>query len=442
MRGTRLILLDHGVDLLHAGEGLLEDHLRHALVGHGLRVVRILGLPVLARPLHLLLHLRDGGRRGLNLLVEVVDGLFEVGDLGLQAGLHVVGLLGRAVVFVELVDAPVAVLDLVLLLPLQLNDHLVNLLLDLREGIQLRPGGQQRQFGGAGRRSGLDQDGGRLVEALLHGCRGDGLQERVDGLVEVREGLVFVQDFDGVLDGNDLLKPVLDALVELSVAGRALLLQVGEEGPVEVELGLRVLELLESLRVFLLEFGDILVELRLQGPAGHDLRLLGALEGGVVLAGLLVLGLCLGDVLLEVLLHLLQHAEDLAALRRVALEARDLQEGRRGVLGLQQEGPECEHVGRLDRMSAQLHHLRRLELLGDGPDLREAGVVLAQDGDGLVASLDGLDEVDLLRVELLVLLHAEGARLLQRRLILVDLVQRRVTLSLQLIHLRRGLAQV
>mmetsp|Transcript_95729 Transcript_95729/g.252979 ORF Transcript_95729/g.252979 Transcript_95729/m.252979 type:complete len:366 (+) Transcript_95729:516-1613(+) len=336
MRGTRLILLDHGVDLLHAGEGLLEDHLRHALVGHGLRVVRILGLPVLARPLHLLLHLRDGGRRGLNLLVEVVDGLFEVGDLGLQAGLHVVGLLGRAVVFVELVDAPVAVLDLVLLLPLQLNDHLVNLLLDLREGIQLRRGGQHEKRRVVRLLRDLTQELGGLMAAAALAAGGE-LHEALVGAAHRIAGLVTHQDLDGLRDRLHLLQARLLAPLEVRVVLGAHLVQVHHELLVFTQHLLLLSEVLLRLSKCIVGVCELVLLLLLHFLGFGDLRLLGIPELGEGCGALLLDLLGLGKVATHLLLQLFQHPEDLAALRgvrrHVGLLVVRLHEGGRGLQG-------------------------------------------------------------------------------------------------------------
>mmetsp|Transcript_56854 Transcript_56854/g.184186 ORF Transcript_56854/g.184186 Transcript_56854/m.184186 type:complete len:417 (+) Transcript_56854:889-2139(+) len=333
-------------------------------------------------------------------------------------------------------------LDLILLLLVKLRYHLVDLLLDLGEGIQLRTGGQEGQLRRTNGRRSADQDGGRAAKTLFHLAHGGDLHEGIHGLVEALEGGVVIQDLDGVLHGGDLLQTVLDTLVELLITGGALFLQVREEGPVDVELLLGVLQFLEGLSMLLLELRDLLVEFGHEFPAGTDLILLGGLQLREILRILLLLGLRLGEVLLEVLLHLAEDAKNLAALRRVALEARDLQEGG-GALRLQQEGAEGQHVrGRHGAgLAGQIEDLRVLQLLGDLLHLREAGIVLSQDDERLIEGLDRLDEVHLLAVEDLVVLHAQGAGLLEGGLVSVDLVQGFVALGLQLIHLRLGLAQ-
>mmetsp|Transcript_85124 Transcript_85124/g.238410 ORF Transcript_85124/g.238410 Transcript_85124/m.238410 type:complete len:478 (-) Transcript_85124:175-1608(-) len=425
--GLRL-LLEHRVHLGHAVVRLLKDHLREALVRHGLLEVRVLALAVLRSPLHLLLHLRHGRGGGVDLLAEGVDGLLEVVDLGHEAVLHVVGLRRGAVVLVELLDAPVAVAHLVLLLLAQLDHHLVDLLLDLGEGVEAGPRREKRQCRRAGQRRAALQGSGRAAQALLlfRRLNGHSLEEgdAVDGGIEVVEGRVGVEDGDGVLHGGDLGRAVLDALRELLVAHRALLLEVGEEGAVDLQLRLRVLELLEGLGVLLLQRRDLLVQLRDQLPARLDLFRLRRLQRLVVLSGLLLLGLGLGEVLLKVLLHLLQHAEDLPALRGVALVAGDGQEGPRA-LRLPQKAPQhrrVRHGAGAQAALAELDDLRRLELPRRLLHEARLRVVLLQHGDCLVAGLDRLDEVDLVGMERLVLLHPQRARLLQRGLVAIHLV--------------------
>mmetsp|Transcript_46903 Transcript_46903/g.150755 ORF Transcript_46903/g.150755 Transcript_46903/m.150755 type:complete len:546 (-) Transcript_46903:7-1644(-) len=443
MRGTRLILLDHGVDLLHAVQCLLQDHLRKALVADRRLEVHVLCLPVLAGTLHLSLHLPDCGGGRLDLLREVLDGFLQVGDLHLEGFLGLVGLLHGAVVLVQLGDAPVAVPDLIRLLLLHLRDHLVDLQLDLGELVQLQLGGQQRQLRCVGLGRGLQEHILGTLHALLHGAGGGELHElRVHGLVHGVEGGVVVQYFDGVFDRHNLLQAVLHALVELRLAGRAFGLQIAHELLIECELRLGVVELLEGLGVLLLQLRDLLVELSHQLPASGDLVLLGGFQGGVLLRSLLLLGLRIAEVLVEVLLHLLEHAKDLAAGGRVAAVAGDRQERRSLALHLHQEALQRQHLGRAAAGAAgQLQDLRLQKLLRDGLHLRESGVVLAEHDDGLVACLGGLHEVGRLGVGGLVFLHAQCTRLLQSLLVRVDFVQGGVTLGFHLAHLGRGLAQ-
>mmetsp|Transcript_85115 Transcript_85115/g.238364 ORF Transcript_85115/g.238364 Transcript_85115/m.238364 type:complete len:478 (-) Transcript_85115:175-1608(-) len=429
VRGSGLgSLLDHGIDLAHAVVRLAQDDLRQPVVGHRLLIVGVLCLADLRSPLHLLLHVRHRGRSGVDVRRELVDGLLQVRDLGLQAGLLVVGLLRRTVVLVELIDAPIAMRNLVLLLLAELGHHLVDLLLDLGEGVEAGPRREKRQCRRAGQRRAALQGSGRAAQALLlfRRLNGHSLEEgdAVDGGIEVVEGRVGVEDGDGVLHGGDLGRAVLDALRELLVAHRALLLEVGEEGAVDLQLRLRVLELLEGLGVLLLQRRDLLVQLRDQLPARLDLFRLRRLQRLVVLSGLLLLGLGLGEVLLKVLLHLLQHAEDLPALRGVALVAGDGQEGPRA-LRLPQKAPQhrrVRHGAGAQAALAELDDLRRLELPRRLLHEARLRVVLLQHGDCLVAGLDRLDEVDLVGMERLVLLHPQRARLLQRGLVAIHLV--------------------
>mmetsp|Transcript_65883 Transcript_65883/g.166897 ORF Transcript_65883/g.166897 Transcript_65883/m.166897 type:complete len:354 (-) Transcript_65883:206-1267(-) len=245
MRGTRLILLDHGVDLLHALQSLAQDHLREPLVGDRLLVICILGLSVRGSLLHLALHLRDCGHGSLHLLRQILDGLLEVRYLDLQSCLGVVARLRGALVVVQFLDAPVAVLDLVLLLPLEFRHHLVDFLFDLSKGVQLCPGRQERQVCRAGGSRSAQQHRGGAVQPLLHRAGRLDLHKRVHGFVEARIGLVVVQYLDGIIHRGDLSHAVLHTLVELRVGHRALLFKLREECFVELKLLLGVLQLLE-----------------------------------------------------------------------------------------------------------------------------------------------------------------------------------------------------
>mmetsp|Transcript_32653 Transcript_32653/g.85707 ORF Transcript_32653/g.85707 Transcript_32653/m.85707 type:complete len:281 (-) Transcript_32653:612-1454(-) len=240
----------------------------------------------------------------------------------------------------ELVDAPIAVLDLVRHLNLELRHELVDYLLHLREAVDLRGGGDQGEPGGAcvarrlpeqighpgtpagllARCTSLNERGALLDELLV-------LDETLGRLQEHLEGLVAVEDLDGVLHGGDLVQAALHPRLELRVPLRALLLQVREEGLVHGELILSVLELLHLLSVLLPQGSVFLVDLCHHLLAGRDLVQLGLLHGLKLLDRLLLVSLGIRQIRLEVYQHLLEDPEDLRALRRVASVARDGQEG-------------------------------------------------------------------------------------------------------------------
>mmetsp|Transcript_29367 Transcript_29367/g.62416 ORF Transcript_29367/g.62416 Transcript_29367/m.62416 type:complete len:322 (+) Transcript_29367:156-1121(+) len=197
--------LEHGVDLLHTGQGLLQDGLGQALVSDGLLVLGVLGFPILGGPLHLLLHLSDSGDSRIDVLREGGDGLFEVGDVGFKGLLGVVSGAGGSIVGSEFVDAPIAMLNFVLLLLFQLSYHLVDLGFDLFEGVQLRARREERELRCRCGRCRPPENGDGVAEALLCGRRGLCLKETVHSLVESEECLVLIEDFDGLLDCCDLV---------------------------------------------------------------------------------------------------------------------------------------------------------------------------------------------------------------------------------------------
>merc|ERR1719409_1357879 len=124
------------VNLLHAVEREHEDLLRRALVGDGLLELGVLRLPVLARAGHLELRVLDLSVGGCELLLQRVQGRRQGLDLGGQVRHGVLTEDSLLLVLVELRDAEVLLLHVVLLLLLELFHHLFNLLLDLLESLE------------------------------------------------------------------------------------------------------------------------------------------------------------------------------------------------------------------------------------------------------------------------------------------------------------------
>mmetsp|Transcript_115772 Transcript_115772/g.307836 ORF Transcript_115772/g.307836 Transcript_115772/m.307836 type:complete len:299 (-) Transcript_115772:862-1758(-) len=258
--------LHHGVDLLHPVEGLGQNHLREAVVYDGLLVVSVLCLPELRRALHLVLEVGNGLLGGLNLGGKAANGLVKVRNPRLQAGLLVVSRRRLPLVGGQLVRAPIPVPHLVGLLILQLGHHLVDGDLHLLEAVQLDLGRQQRQLGVCVLAGGaLQHPRSTRAQLLLKGAtpRRAGLEQcDVHGLVKVVECLIRVEDLDRILHCGDLLEPTLDPSVKLGGGLRALLLEVRQELTVERQLSLRVVVLLEGLRVLLAVVRDVRVHLR------------------------------------------------------------------------------------------------------------------------------------------------------------------------------------
>merc|ERR1719236_105856 len=322
-RADRLLLRGHLKELLREDGRkdvirLLEERLRLALVRHGGLEVLVLHLAVLTGALQLRLHLRDLRLQRRDGLRELVDRGREVRDLGLQLR-DITGLeLRLALVRVQALGAEVLVLDLVRLLLQERRDHLIDGRLHLRERIEAhasRERGQARVAVGLG---GLEEERRSLV-AVLAVLR---LHLRLDEVEGSREGVVRViarQDGERLAHGFDLLSARLLALLPLLVRHLAGLLQVHEELLVRRERVPRVLEVLLRLRELLVRVGELLGLRVLELRAGLDLCLLRRLE--VLVRGLRLHLFLLGSaqVRLERLLHLLEDAEDLTRLRRVAL---------------------------------------------------------------------------------------------------------------------------
>merc|ERR1719213_588946 len=132
------------------------------------------------------------------------------------------------------------------------------------------------------------------------------------------------EDRQGLAAALDLLSAGLLALLVLGVGHLAGLLQVHQELLVRGEGVARVLKVLLGLRVLLIRVRKLLSLRVLLVLASLDLRQLRGLQGLVRLLPLHLLLLRGREVRLERLLHLLQDAEDLARLRRVALLERRL----------------------------------------------------------------------------------------------------------------------
>mmetsp|Transcript_123318 Transcript_123318/g.354315 ORF Transcript_123318/g.354315 Transcript_123318/m.354315 type:complete len:384 (-) Transcript_123318:358-1509(-) len=348
--GLRVSLYE-GIDLLHSVMRFGEDHLRDPVVRHGLLVIGILGLADLGCALHLLLHVRHGISGRLDLLLQILHGLFEVCNLRLQIHFAVVVLLGAAVVLVEFVDAPVTVRHFVLLLLAKLLHHLVDFGLDLRECVKLGPGCQQSQPRLSAQCGTAPQSVRRASQPVLFGRRvpRQNLQEcRVNCPREIIEGLVLVQDLDCLRNSGNFRHAVFDACVELYVSLRTTLLKMCKESAVQIQLSLSVLEFFERLGMFSFQLRDLHVQRGLQLSARRDLFLLCGLQRRKLVCFCALFGLSLGQVLLEILLHLLKHTIDLPAAWGVTLITRDCQKGIGGI-GLRQERPQHRGIGHRTR---------------------------------------------------------------------------------------------
>merc|ERR1719213_605282 len=208
------------------------------------------------------------------------------------------------------------------------------------------------------------------------------------------------EDRQGLAAALDLLSAGLLALLVLGVGHLAGLLKVHQELLVRGEGVARVLKVLLGLRILRIRVRKLLRLRVLLVLASLDLRQLRGLQGLVRRLPLHLLLLRGREVRLERLLHLLQDAEDLARLRRVALlerrlrievVTRRLDEGSDGLV-LRRGGDLRKHVAVLVELPLEGRRdvderLRR--------HLRER-VVLAQDRDRRLQGADRLEHVLLL----------------------------------------------
>mmetsp|Transcript_105381 Transcript_105381/g.286168 ORF Transcript_105381/g.286168 Transcript_105381/m.286168 type:complete len:532 (+) Transcript_105381:234-1829(+) len=333
-----------GVVLGQARQGLLQDGDGGGLVRDRRLVVEVLGLPRQAGALQLRLRpLELLPVRG-DLLLQGLNSVLQLRDVGREVGLEVLRLHGGHLVLLELRLAPVVLLDLVLHLLLQHHDHVVDRLLDLRKGVQLDGVRQHRQLRAVRLRGHLAQRPGRLAAAVLHlGALRGGPAGRAPLQQAVRArgrvlGLVLGQDPDRLRHGNNLRLARRLALLPVLVRVRARHLHVLQEGLVVCQDGLLLAQVFLGLGQLVRGLGQLVLLLLLHFLPSLDLHGLGGAEllerlgaGGLGL-------LRLAKVCLHLLLQLLEDANDLAALsavgRVVERSVVSLREHRGGLQGL------------------------------------------------------------------------------------------------------------
>mmetsp|Transcript_72270 Transcript_72270/g.233860 ORF Transcript_72270/g.233860 Transcript_72270/m.233860 type:complete len:352 (+) Transcript_72270:149-1204(+) len=316
-----LLLLQHGrflaVEIFEDAESRLQQPLGLALVRHRHFVLLVLLLAVLARFLHLRLHLCDLGLECVDLLFELLDGRLQSLDLVDQVLLLAFFPRSLHLVLVELFHAEGLQLDLLLFLFQEVHYHLVNCLLHLGESVQADLVSQLSeawavQFLGRG-----GQDLRHLVTA---GRIRDALplqQRRVEGPGEDIVRVVAAECRQRLGHRLDLQLTGLLALLPLVVCHLALLLQHHDELLVGAQSLFGVRDILLCLRVLLVRVSpQLLLGLELL-LSSRNLLLLRSFQ---FLVGLLVRRLFLlrvGKVLLESVLHRREDAENLARLRSV-----------------------------------------------------------------------------------------------------------------------------
>mmetsp|Transcript_9905 Transcript_9905/g.26143 ORF Transcript_9905/g.26143 Transcript_9905/m.26143 type:complete len:273 (+) Transcript_9905:394-1212(+) len=203
------------VELLQAGEGLLQYGNRRALVGHRLLEVCVLGLPILAGLLQAHLGLGDDGGKGLKVAFQRRDGVLQVRVRGFEVRFLGEFHLHAVFCLVKLLLAELQFCGLRFLLGLELTEHLVHNLFHLLERVEAQ---SERQRGEAPillfarnahdvLRRGVDGLVGHsdLDRPRARGplCTSARLQQ-AQRLAEQVAGVVFPEDGDGLAERLDL----------------------------------------------------------------------------------------------------------------------------------------------------------------------------------------------------------------------------------------------
>mmetsp|Transcript_81926 Transcript_81926/g.219163 ORF Transcript_81926/g.219163 Transcript_81926/m.219163 type:complete len:647 (-) Transcript_81926:216-2156(-) len=225
---------------------LVQAVLRHAQQLQGRVVVRgLLGVVLVLLLAHGggLLHggvqLLDGLVQGGDLGLGGGDGVLRGGDAGGGAVELVLELLALVLGLVDLGLAERHLLIVVLLLLLQGSHHLVNQGGHLLESLLLAAQRHHDQVRAGAVLHGL-QGGHHTLGHLAAGSLDLQQRRRRQGLLEQLQDIIIVQDLDGVGDGKQLISAgLLDLRVVLGLL-RAVLLQLGREPGVSLELILGV----------------------------------------------------------------------------------------------------------------------------------------------------------------------------------------------------------
>merc|ERR550537_1349590 len=324
-----------GVELLQHPERRLHRLLSRLCVRNRCLVLRLLLRANLRRLRNRSVKLRDLLGQVRELLGQLRNVRGELVRLG-REGVHVLGLrLALDLVRAELAIAPALVLSLLIRLLHELDDHILDHLLHLDEGVRSRVLSQKRQHLRVELISLRRKELRNLALVLRHGRRaereGRPLDERRKVLVRRSRNGLAGDDLDRLLDGLELLRPQLLALLEV----RALLLAPGN-GVVQVLLvfvaGCRgVLQLTFRGRGVLLALGlplGLAAELFLQ-LLDRVLKLLHQHLVRVLRVHLLLLEVVAH--VLELGLELLEHLHDARGLELVGvrLRRRDAEASRR-----------------------------------------------------------------------------------------------------------------
>merc|ERR1719236_456591 len=291
-------------------------------------VLRVLSLTGLRRLGDRLVQSNDAVAQGLDIVLKRSNALLHLRNRGLQTRDLALQLALLVLRGVELRLAPLLLRLVLLLLLLQQDNHVIDHLDDLLETSLLA---HQRELDHAElrrvllvlqvreRREGLVAHVAGRLRHLEQGRRRKGLLEEV-------QGIIIVQDLDGLRNRNRLLRAARLALLVVLLRRGAALLQLGHELLVLAQGILRILQVV-------LQVDDlhrhlaVLLRLHLDRLRGRlDLLLLRSHQRlALRLRGVLLLGR-VRDLILHVLQKLLQDAHDLARRRRVARRRQRRQE--------------------------------------------------------------------------------------------------------------------
>mmetsp|Transcript_17673 Transcript_17673/g.38891 ORF Transcript_17673/g.38891 Transcript_17673/m.38891 type:complete len:532 (+) Transcript_17673:532-2127(+) len=425
--------------------------LRSTLVCHCLLVLTALRCAVLARPLHRSLSLIDFLLQLINRSRQIINFCLQISNLALKIlSLHV-GFLGVVFIDINVLVALLLLCQILLVLCLELNHHIIHGLLDLGKCIQLGRHSQGQQRSGIGLTHRLLQsrneprsDGNLVSPRHRTLLLGDSLHEAQRRVKEL-PGLVAGQDTDGCGDRPQLLIAVLNASVVFLVRAGAFLLQLGQELCVSfailscnLAVLLGILQMHSSVRQLvgvILDLAVLRVNLGQQGCSK-------LIESSLFVVFSLSR---LSEVLLHPLLHLLQDTQNLPGLSVVRLETSWLLTERhppqllrrkdlcqRDLLALNLLGVIIQ--AQITNNAVQIHIQHIPILLGcsshDVTHLQQRGSisteVLLQAFDRTVQLVDSSGEIGLLLTELIMLLgsHALSSShgLLVVRTVLLSLV--------------------
>merc|ERR550514_2227642 len=328
--------------------------------------------------------------------------------------------------------APALVLGLLVRLLHQAHDEVLDHLLHLHERILRNADRKRRQHAAVDRRALLPEELSHagLARVLrsnrqLNERHRRLLNERRQVLVGVAGNRTGGQDLDRLVDGGQLVRAELLALLEIRGLLRALRNQVVEVGLVSVAGGRRVREVALVLRC-LLELRRLLLSLRLAVLGRRlDLRRQVLDQHLVRVASVALLLLEIRALILELVLQLLEHVNDARGLElvRVGLRGRNGERVLFHLVALRQE--RADHLLRVLRDELELVHLKELSAVER---------LLLQRGNRALERIDRLGVV-LVRRQVIRVLHLTNLR----GRLLVALVDRDVLVQLgDLLRKRRS----